>query len=324
MIQHLTDFKEWDRHMSDIDQQNNDVEPHDGDTYDYKAEQATPNKEPEPEPKVEPVEGEVGGEPKGDETPNEVVEEDNKPWKKGKQETPSWARKRFKSYSQTVNELKEQNQQLMETVKEVLNQNKPKTKELTKADFPDEDSYLDYRVEQKTQAQLDKYADDRKANKEQEVEQQKYTEADQRNITNAQSDLPDYNEVIQQGDPDIALPQNVIQHLSMSPAGPYVKYKIASDEDLSESLKRANPQEKLRIVSELHDGILDHLVKRGNTPQAKTEPEPTPQQAAPTATAPKPRPKPKAPPKVKSGKTRDIMSLSGDDYARARNKQGRR
>lgn len=290
-----------------------------GDVYDYLDEK------PEIQaPKTDKVEGKVEDEtktedaPEGEETGEET--EEHKPWKsKNKAETPAWAQKRFKEYSSTVRELKDQNTQLMDTVKQFLNQNKPNKAELTRADFPDDESYFDYKAEQKVQAKLSEYETRVQEQAKQEAELQRVRTADAQNVQNAKVDLPDYDEVIQNGDPDVRLPRNVIDHLAISPAGAYVKYRIAQDESITQQLKQATPQEKVQIVSELHDSILDYLIKRNAQPATATQETSVQTKANPVAPVKKAPPKP--PTKVKSGTQRDIMSLSGDAYARARNEQ---
>lgn len=324
--------------MSDNNTDDVVVEPT-ADIYDYLDVQETPVVE---EPKEEVVEDKnddddvkeeteatpSDDEVKEDEGQDKPDEDEHKPWKADKKsETPAWARKRFKEYSTTVRDLKQQNIELMETVKQILNQNKPQDSQLTKADFADEDAYLDYRAEQIAKQQLAEYEKTNKENAEAEAQRTELRTAEQKNIEKAATDLPDYNEVIMNGDPEVTLPQNVLSHLAMSPAGPYTKYRIAADEALSDSIKNATPQEKIRIVSELHDSILDVLIKRGNIEQTAPAPVEEPAQpvrtpAAPTA--PKKKSPPKAPPKVKSGTVRDMMSLDGDAYVRARNEMLRK
>lgn len=285
------------------------------DTYDYLDHTETPNTVDEGNESPEAGKVTEGSE----ETEENKVE--NKPWEGSKQETPAWARKRFKEYSTSVRDLKEQNMQLMETVKQVLQQHTPANQKLTRADFTSEDEYIDYKAELKAQEQLSKYDESRKIQEKEQVERARLQQAEYSNVRNALTDLPDYDEVIQNGDPDIRLPVNVINHLSISPAGPYVKYRLASDEVLSEQLKQATPQQKTQIISEIHDSVLDFLIARSksgdtNTSMTSTAPSKPAVHTATKRTAP-----PKAPPKLKSGSNRDLMSLSGDEYVRARNEQ---
>lgn len=299
--------------MSDIESVSHNSET----TYDYLSEENTPVVKSTIEDDVVDTENE----PNGDE---DVSDEEHKPWKsKTKGETPKWAKERFKEYSTTVRDLKDQNMQLMETVKQILNSNKPTVEKLTKADFPDEDAYLDHLAEEKVKAKLTEYQQSNQEQERKRAEAESINRITQQHILNAQADLPDYMETVQSGDPDVTLPNNVIDHLNVSPAGAYVKYRIAQDEALSNSIKYASPQEKIRIVAELHDGILDYLINRNNNAPASTpaaQSQVTTPTAAPTAPNTRKAP-PKAPPKQKSGSRRDISTLSGDDYVRARNEQ---
>ena len=270
------------------------------------------------QPVEKPIEDKVTDTSKESIPEDESSEDNSKPWQSKKNETPGWARKRFKEYSSTVRELKDQNSQLMETVKQVLGQIKPNGGKLTKEDFPDEDSYLDWKAEQKANEQLSKYDEARTAREKQEQEYRTLQEADKRNVDNALTDMPDYYEAIQNGDPDIRLPANVAKHLSVSPAGPYVKYRIATDDDLSEALKYASPQEKIKIISDLHDSVLDILIKRNATVG-----EVAPKEQPRTPSVQRKAPPPKAPPQVKGKGTADLLSLSGDDYVKARNEAKR-
>lgn len=288
-----------------------------GNTWDYKDEPATPAPAAEPEVKVETPA------PEGTEEPET---EENKPWKAEKSETPVWARKRFKEYSSTVRTLKEENQKLADTVKEVLAAIKPGPKTLKEEDFETPAKFKEWEQEQiaqKVQTSVEAQLKERMAH-EQEIRQREIAEA--RNVESAKADLPDYDEVISMGDPDIRLPVSVAKHLSISPAGPYVKYRLANDDALAERIKSSTPQEKIELISELHDSVLDYLIQKrqvGST-QPGDENPPPPVQAAPapgvrTSTPPRKGPPapPKAPPSVRSkGEHKDLLSLSGDDFAR--------
>ena len=242
-------------------------------------------------------------------------EQEHKPWQSQKNETPVWARKRFKEYSTTVRELKDQNSQLMETVKQVLGQIKPNGSKLKEEDFPDRETYINHLADQRTSEKLTQYDSQRKQEDAQREEFRTLQEADARNVAAASADLPDYHEAIQHGDSDIRLPIAVAKHLSMSPAGPYVKYRIATDDSLAEALKTATPEQKVKLISDLHDSVLDVLIERSK----KTGAAPAQQgQRAPSAPGNKKAP-PKAPPVVKGKGKTDLLSLSGDEYVRARN-----
>lgn len=259
----------------------------------------------------------------GDNNDVDASGEGEKPWvSKHKGTTPEWARKRFKEHSITVRELKEQNLKLMETVKAIQQGSKPTERVLSREDFPDEDAYIDYKVEQKNKAMWTEQQSAMKKQQEEQVRRNQVMQAEQQNVTHALQDLPDYHEQLQHADPDISIPVNVINHLQVSPAGPYVKYRIATDEQLSEQIKYATPQEQVAIISELHDKVLDHLIAR----QQPTQSQSTTNVGGQSVTRPsfgKPNIT-KAPPKINKGVKRDIMTLSGDEYVRERNKQLKR
>lgn len=252
--------------------------------------------------------------------------EKRKPWEAKKSETPVWAKKRFREYSSTVRELKDQNKQLMDQMKTYLGQQEPE-RELTHEDFENPDEYINYKTEQNVKAQMAAYRkemDDKAAN---EASNFKHKQLETEVINNALQDLPDYQEQIQNGDPDITLPKTVLSHLATSPAGPYVKYLIATDDELSEELKYATTAEQKRqIIAVKHDEILDELIARGNKSQPTQEVQSgesanVPNPVVPTTKRKQIKKLPKAPPRVKGGGVRDISSLSGDEYARARNEQ---
>ncbi len=304
-----------ERIMSDT---NDSVAAQTADVYDYLTEEAAPVEETVVEPEVKEEEVKPEEPPKADDA-DDVTEEEHKPWKAEKKaETPAWARKRFKQYSTQTRELKTANEAMQNELNELKSQSKSNNAELTRADFPDDEAYNDHRVERKFQTMKDEYEKSNQEKYKIEAETQRQYDVDQQNIDSARADLPDYDEAMQNGDPEVRLSTDVIKHLANSKAGPYVRHRIAVDEGFSEALKAASPQEQYKLVAELHDGVLDYLEKRTPT-QAPTTPQQT---AAPTAPK-KPAP-PKAPPKQKTGTKRDMLSLSGDEYIRARNEQNRR
>jgi hypothetical protein len=283
-------------------------------TWDYRDEIKT-----EPTAPVK-VESKVEEKEPNSEATSEEQTDPNKPWLGKKSETPGWAKKRFKEYSTTVSELKSANSQLMEQMREVLGQLKPDVKKLKEADFPDKEAYDDWREEQRVAKIKDELRKEQSEQNTQLEEQRKMQDADRQNVDRARADLTDYEEVISQGDPDIRLPHDVIRHLNISPAGPYVKYRLASDDELAEQIKSSSPQEKLRLITELHDSVLEQLIQRQ---KADTNVQPPAQNSAPDYTQPRTPsvqrklPPPKAPPVVKGkGNEKSTASMTGDEYAR--------
>lgn len=294
-----------------------------GNSWDYR-DHPVVAPETTPETEVEVTENKAGEAQSGSEDPQT---EEDKPWKAENSETPGWARKRFREYSSTVRALKEQNQQLMGTVKEILGTIKPGAKEMKEGDFNSPEEFREWEranMAQKIKSEVQQELQE-KLSKEQEFQQKQSVES--RNVQAAKQDLPDYDEAISMGDPEIRLPVSVADHLSISPAGPYVKYRLATDDGLADRIKKAKPEEKIALISELHDNVLDYLIKKSGgaeaqvapeTPLASTEVQPV---GVRTSTPPRKGPPapPKAPPSVRGkGDHRDIMSLSGDEYARAR------
>lgn len=282
--------------------------------------EATPS-EQEKEEAEKPVEGENGEGEEGD-------EESDKPWKakKSGKETPAWAKKRFKEYSTQVQELRRQNEQLMQMIGKPASEQDSTPKTLKKEDFESEEAFLEAKVEAKLQEKLTAYEEQQRQHQQAMQRQHQLQMAEQRNTQAALTDLPDYQQVIETGDPEIRLPQAVLQHLSVSPAGPYVKYRIASDDALADAIKAADrlPQgqreaQKQAIIAQVHDSILDYLAQKNNGAGAPAVAPQAPTQAPPLAqTQYRPAP-PKAPPKQKNKPALDRNSLSGDEYVRARN-----
>lgn len=270
----------------------------------------------------------VDAKPEVKEPSTEVAAEEsteNKPWLGKKSETPGWAKKRFKEYSSTVSELKTANAQLMEQMKEVLGHLKPDASKLKEADFPDKEAFDNWKDEQKTQKIKDDLRKELSEKETQIEEQRKLHEADRQNVERAKADLTDYDEAIQHGDPDIRLPMDVLKHLNISPAGPYVKYRLATDDELAEQIKGSDPQEKMRLIAELHDSILESLIQRQKSAASAQAPaaETVSNQMQPrTPSVQRKAPPPKAPPAVKgNGSNKNPLSMTGDEYARHVNAQ---
>lgn len=285
---------------------------------------------PEQNPPVDPVEtpetpGEEGtGDQDGE--PSEEPEEEHKPWKtKSKKETPAWAKARFKKLTSQV---RGKDQKIEELTKRLdsYESTLPKPKQKTLADFKTEQEYLDHRSKEIAKGLLSEYSKNQEAEKAHFEKQREIQKVSNSHIQNAITDIPDYHEVVMGGDPDLILEGSVLHHLNTSPAGPYVKYRIASDEDLSEAIKHGNPDDQYRLIAQVHDEIYAHLNARAtNPPQGSASPKTEINQGGnPNPPTQPVKPRPKAPPKVKNTGGVDIMSLKGDEYVRARNKQSRR
>jgi hypothetical protein len=258
-----------------------------------------------------------GDQSKEDQEPKE----EKKPWQaKKKDETPEWARVRFKEYSTTVRELKALNQELLKHLANGLQKPTEGAPQFKEEDFPSKEDFT------RTVAREEVVAVAREQARVAE-EVKVLAEIERNNTELAKEDLPDYEQVIKNAmaDPsfkDVRLPVDVLTHLSKSPAGVYVKYRIATDPDFAEALKDANLEQKKDLIANLHDEILDDLIKR-RAPKPSVEQgsrtTQVPQQPN-TPQVPKAIP-PKAPPKAQGSSSRDILSLSGDDYIRERNKR---
>lgn len=261
-----------------------------------------------------------------------VVEDENKdkPWKTrtDKEQTPKWARERFREYSAKVREKDQRIEQLTRNVEDILKAFKPKASdEINPSDFTTQADFTAAVAKKEAKNIVSSEMEAHNAKMEAQKEHEHLESSHEKNIQASLVDLPDYHEVISAGDPDITLPTNVIKHLKVSPAGPYVEYRIASDDELANALKQAqSPQEKYQIISQVHDEILAALGKRLETSKNST-PEVTPQQRTSQAQSPAVRkaiPPPAAPPKSRGMvSNHDITNMSTDDYIKARNEQKR-
>ena len=257
------------------------------------------------------------------ETEVKKEEAPSEPWKAKKtNETPAWAKQRFKEYSGTVRELKEANAQLMGQVKQILSAYKPEEKKLSIEDFPDVESYHEHMAELKTNEKVGKAMTELERRRESENEVNQLRQADAYNVQQAKSDLPDYEDAIENADPDIRLSVEVVKHLHVSPAGPYVRYILATDEEFANAVKGATPQQRLALISQKHDEILDTLASRFQNKGPKEDVTQKTETNVPQSA--RRQAPPAAPPKVKgSASIRNLSSLSGDDYIKARNEQRR-
>ena len=261
----------------------------------------------------------------------EPVKEDKveEPWKTrtDKEQTPKWARERFREYSAKVREKDERIEQLTRNVEDILKAFKPKvSEELNPSDFATQAEYAAAIAKKEAKNLVSTELEAHNARQEAQRESEHLEASHARNIQAALVDIPDYYEATANGDPDITLPVNVIRHLKVSPAGPYTEYRIATDDELGAALKAAtSPQQKYAIISQVHDEILAALGKRTDASKVST-PAQTPQQSvqAQSPAVRKAIPPHAAPPKTRGMVSNvDITNMSTDDYIRARNEQKR-
>lgn len=291
----------------------------------YNAEDYTPQATPDFVPEeVEEKEEEETSTEESTETNSEEsdageeTEDEHKPWqtKKREKHTPSPAlQQRFRDLT---GKLKQRDESIaayearIKAMEDMLGVNKPKTRD----DFPDEESYFDYRAEQIAEKRLNEYKEQTTHSREAESKRRQIESAYANNLSTAMNDLADYDAVIQNGDPDLTLPDNVYEHLMQSPAGPYVLYKLADDPEFSNAVKFGDTRTKHNLIANLHNQILESLNARSATPATPAEPvvqNPAPQ----TAPVAKKKQPPKAPPSTKSGKNTNLYALDGDDFAKA-------
>lgn len=255
-----------------------------------------------------------------DKSNSESQQKEKEPWKVEKKQTPDWAKKRFREYSQTVRELRAQNDELSKSIRDLIDsQKQPEKKDLKRDDYQDDESFLrdvaSKEAERISNQKLQEIDDRNKRLNEIE----KINSIESQNVLNAKTDLPDYDDVVSSGDPDVTLPLDIVRHLAVSPAGAYVKYRLAQDEELCDAIKQAKTKkEKYDIISSIHDQILDKLIERSRKTESKTA------NVAEEKIQERTKPNHSAPPKVRGSATiTNLMSLSGDDYIRARNEQRR-
>lgn len=258
---------------------------------------------------------------------------ENKPWmNKERKQTPKWAIDRFKQQSTTIQELKKQNAEFMAAMKELGVGQEPGTPEVYKrTDFPDDDSYEAYKdelLESKFNAKIQAYEAQRNTQDTQRAEQARLQSIEQTNVEKAKAThLTDYDEVMHDmseeiaanPDLDVRLPIDLLNKISQSELGPFIKYGIASNAGgIRDQLISASESDKVQIVNKLANDYAKSLQGQAApaVPQAQAT---TVVQAAPRTPARKAPPK--APPAVKPGKEVNISSLTGDEYVRARNKQ---
>lgn len=276
-------------------------------------------KEPKEPEEVEPGESGIAesGEP-GE--PGEQVEQKERPWEKNADGTPKWLKNRFKKLSTQIHDLKSENESLKKRVPI------EEEREMTEKDFPTVKDYLDYRDEQKAEAQ----AQESNQRPELTEEEKELEEAFDKNLLNAQElgEVPEnFNEIISSAEP-ISLMQDTISHLYRSPVGPHVQMYLARNEDLAESLREMGPEKAHAKIAELHDEFLTHAIEQRNTGKNEpSEPQKEPVQQAPQAqrvvkkTVINKKSSIKAPPNTR-GRTQPKLNYdpngNNDDYYRKR------
>lgn len=269
-------------------------------------------------PQYDDEEEDVGDEKPSEEKVEEEEEEEHKPWKsKNKGDVPVGVQKRFRELTTKVRDMEE----LLRRQEEQLKSTMPKEREFTRADFPDDESYLDYKVEQQLAEKLNKYQEAQKSDYAKALETETVVTRIKENEVKALTDIPDYYDIIQNADPDIRIPTKTIEELNKSPMAPYVKYRIASDPELTEQLKHATPDQKHLIIAEIHDGILEYKIKQESLKNAPVSEKPITNVNTNTNINSNKhqqsiRNVPKAPPKVKTGTTSNWSNMSGDDFAK--------
>lgn len=257
---------------------------------------------------------------------SEGEEKDHKPWLSKKSERPPvWAQERFREFTTNIKTLKQELAEERERNKQ-FKTHESSEPELKESDFPDKNAYDRAIVKQDILKEIRQEQEQKEKASQERAKVEQYNkqleEADRLNIEKAKADLeiegqPTYEEAMKNAVP-IELDSDIVDHLSISPAGAYVKYRLATDIELAYQVKNAQPQEQKRIIAQLHDSILDVLEARKNQPPATPV---APVVAQTNASVKQPaRPLPKAPPKLRGSSTPNagIRNL-GDDYARARN-----
>ena len=254
--------------------------------------------------------------------------ETNKPWeskdaKEEKGHTPRWARERLREMSGSNRELKGHVEHLTQTVQNLLKQVAPQTKDLKEEDFPTKADYIKHVASQAAQETVSVAEQARAKTNEAAKERETLDRADAANVKAALQYAPDYHDAIAEGDPELTMPTTVIKHLSLSPAGPLTRYRIAKDVALSEELKGMTPQAKIARVSQVHDEILDWMIKQGSQGNQATQQGQPAAASKATTQAPRKAAPQAAPPRAKGGNSGSVnpLSMSGDDFVRHFNDQ---
>jgi len=222
--------------------------------------------------------------PEGEE--ESVKDKDHKPWvPKKKGEPPSvGVQNRFRQLTQNIKAERLEKEKLLAENERL--RNPVVDKKIERTDFPDDESFKTARdeahIEKLVSERLQKADDDRvkkeaddQAVRESQTLQNGHIEAARSDLESSYEGAPTYEEAMQNA-VQINLAGDLVTELERSPAAPYVKYNIATDDELAARIQKATPDEQYNIIAELNNTMLDYISKKGAPPA----------QAAPAQEAP--------------------------------------
>ena len=205
-------------------------------------------------------EGEHAGETTEDTKPKADT-----PWgKSGK--VPKGIAERFRKLTERDRIKDAKIRELETAMTKFIEASKPQqTREPTLQDFLEagktENDFINYLVEQRItqRSQIDAQRRDQERALERTKEEisKKWNES----FAKAQSDLPDYDEVIASA--DVMLPNQIMRYITENDVGPYISYTIASNEELQSKIDSIqDPAGKHAIVLEVEKNIRSWLASR--------------------------------------------------------------
>lgn len=277
-------------------------------------EQAEESVQPEEEVEQAPIEPTQTAQPKPSEDKEGSVKDvDHKPWvakKRGKPPSVG-VQNRFRELTQSIKAERLEKDKLLAENERL--RNPVVDKKVERTDFPDDESYNEARdearIEKLVSERIAKAETDRvskEANDQVVKESQKlqgdHIEAARSDLESSYEGAPTY-EAAMQNAVQINLASDLIAGLERSPAAPYVKYNIATDDELAARIQQASPDEQYKIIAELNNTMLDYISKKGAPPaQAIPTQEAPGKPAGIPSPATRTRRLPTSPPKVSVSK----------------------
>lgn len=205
-------------------------------------------------------EGEHAGE-----TTEDTKPKTDTPWgKSGK--VPKGIAERFRKLTERDRIKDARIRDLENAMTKFIEASKPQqTREPTLQDFLEagksENDFINHLVEQRLNQRSQ--VDAQRAEQERALERTKAEISKKWNesFAKAQTDLPDYDEVIASA--DVMLPNQIMRYITENDVGPYISYTIASNEELQSKLDSVqDPAAKYAIVQEVEKNIRSWLASR--------------------------------------------------------------
>jgi hypothetical protein len=285
-------------------------------TYDYldqKPEAKTPSK-----PNAEQKEQSQGQQ----NAPWEVPEE------KQKGQTPLWARQRFHELTTRAKGAEERAISLekrLEAFEKGLNPDNGEIKleKFRKEDgSPDIEAFTKALTQSATEKARKEWEENFKKNQEAERTASQIREIEEKNYATTKAQIPGLDDALNAIDPSLELEQSALDHLRKSPVGYKTLYRIGVDEELQKQIIGMGVKERTAVIAQIHDSILEYEIaqqqQQGQAPNKPIE-------AQPVAQPPR-KPIPAPPPKQRgSGEHGNpSLSMSGDEWIKAKNAQKKR